>query len=31
VAILLWYRLRIRAEGSPEIAAELVDTAVQGD
>jgi spermidine/putrescine transport system permease protein len=31
VAILLSYRLRIRAEGSPEIAAELVDTAVQGD
>jgi spermidine/putrescine transport system permease protein len=25
VAILLWYRLRVRAEGSPEIAAELVE------
>jgi spermidine/putrescine transport system permease protein len=31
VAIVLWYRLRMRAEGSPEIAAELVETAVQGD
>jgi spermidine/putrescine transport system permease protein len=30
-AIVLWYRLRIRAEGSPEIVAELVETAVQGD
>jgi spermidine/putrescine transport system permease protein len=29
--ILLWYRLRAKAEGSPEIAAELVETAVQGD
>ena len=31
VAIVLWYRLRARAEGSPEIAAELVETAIQGD
>jgi spermidine/putrescine transport system permease protein len=31
VAIVLWYRLRVRAEGSREIAAELVETAVQGD
>lgn len=31
VAIVLWYRLRARAEGSPEIAAELVETAVQGE
>lgn len=31
VAIVLWYRLRARAEGSPEIAAELIETAVQGD
>jgi spermidine/putrescine transport system permease protein len=31
VAIVMWYRLRVRAEGSPEIAAELVETAVQGD
>jgi spermidine/putrescine transport system permease protein len=31
VAIVLWYRLRVRAEGSPEIAAELIETAVQGD
>jgi spermidine/putrescine transport system permease protein len=30
VAIVLWYRLRRRAEGSPEIAAELIETAVQG-
>jgi spermidine/putrescine transport system permease protein len=27
VAIVLWYRLRTRAEGSPEIAAELIETA----
>jgi len=27
IAIVLWYRLRRRAEGSPEIAAELVETA----
>ena len=31
VAIVLWYRLRARAEGSPEIAAEIIETAVQGD
>jgi spermidine/putrescine transport system permease protein len=31
VAIVFWYRLRAQAEGSPEIAAELVETAVQGD
>ncbi len=30
VAIVLWYRLRRSAEGSPEIAAELIETAVQG-
>ncbi len=30
VAIILWYRLRRSAEGSPEIAAELIETAVQG-
>ena len=30
-AIVLWYRLRVRAEGSPEIAAELVETVAQGD
>ena len=27
VAIVLWYRLRTRAEGGPEIAAELIETA----
>jgi spermidine/putrescine transport system permease protein len=31
VAIVLWYRLRARAEGSPESARELIETAVQGD
>jgi spermidine/putrescine transport system permease protein len=31
VAIVLWYRLRTRAEGSLEVAAELMETAVQGD
>jgi spermidine/putrescine transport system permease protein len=31
MVIVLWYRLRARGEGSPEIAAELVETAVQGD
>ena len=31
VAIVLWYRLRTKAEGSPEFAAELIETAVQGD
>ncbi|HST11416.1 MAG TPA: ABC transporter permease [Terriglobales bacterium] len=30
-AIVLWYRLRRSAEGSPEIAAELIEAAVQGD
>jgi spermidine/putrescine transport system permease protein len=27
VAIVLWYRLRARAEGQPELGAELVETA----
>jgi len=31
VAIVLWYRLRTKAESSPEFAAELIETAVQGD
>src|SRR5882762_1823004 len=31
VAIVLWYRLRARAQDAPEIAAELVETAFQGD
>ena len=31
IAIVFWYRLRTRAEGSAEIAAELVETPVQGD
>ncbi len=30
-AIVLWYRLRMSAEGPPEIAAELIETVVQGD
>jgi spermidine/putrescine transport system permease protein len=30
VAIVLWYRLRRSAEGSPEVAADLIETAVQG-
>jgi spermidine/putrescine transport system permease protein len=30
VAIVLWYRLRTSAEGLPEVAAELIETAVQG-
>jgi len=30
-AIVLWYRLRMSAEGTPEIAAELIETVVQGD
>jgi spermidine/putrescine transport system permease protein len=30
VAIVLWYRLRTSAEGSPEVAGELIETAVQG-
>jgi spermidine/putrescine transport system permease protein len=31
MAIVLWYRLRVGARGSPGGAAELVETAVQGD
>lgn len=31
IAIVLWYRLRTRAEGKPEIAAELIENAAQGD
>ena len=31
VAIVLWYRLRVRSEGQPELAAELLPTAAQGD
>jgi spermidine/putrescine transport system permease protein len=30
IAIVLWYRLRSRAEGEPEVAAELIESAVQG-
>lgn len=30
IAIVLWYRLRTRAEGQPEIAAELIESTVQG-
>ena len=30
VAIVLWYRLRTRAEGQPEVAAELVESSAQG-
>jgi len=30
-AIVLWYRLRTSAEGSPEIAAELIEPALQGE
>ena len=30
-AIVLWYRLRRSAEGSPDIVAELIETAVQGE
>jgi spermidine/putrescine transport system permease protein len=29
-AIVLWYRLRLGTEGSPETAAELIEPAVQG-
>lgn len=29
-AIVLWYRLRVRAEGSPEIAAELMEPVSEG-
>lgn len=31
VAIVLWYRLRARAEGRPEFGAELVETAAAGN
>ena len=31
IAILLWYHLRFRSDGQTEIAAELVEAAVQGD
>jgi spermidine/putrescine transport system permease protein len=31
VAIVAWYRLRTRAEAHPEIAAELMEPAVQGE
>ena len=31
VAIVLWYRLRARAEGPPELGAELVETATAGN
>lgn len=30
-AIVLWYRLRMSASGAPEVAAELIETAVPGD
>jgi spermidine/putrescine transport system permease protein len=30
-AIVLWYRLRKSADGSPEVAAELIEAAVQGE
>jgi spermidine/putrescine transport system permease protein len=30
-AIVMWYRLRAQSERQPEIAAELIETAVQGD
>ncbi|HXY52352.1 MAG TPA: ABC transporter permease [Terriglobales bacterium] len=31
VAIVLWYRLRTSAEGRPEVAGQLIETAIQGD
>jgi spermidine/putrescine transport system permease protein len=31
IAIVTWYRLRVKAEGSPEIAAELIEATTQGD
>jgi len=31
LAIVSWYQLRVKAEGSPEIAAELIEAAAQGD
>jgi spermidine/putrescine transport system permease protein len=30
VTIVLWYRLRARAEGQPEVAAELIESSAQG-
>jgi spermidine/putrescine transport system permease protein len=30
MVIVIWYRLRLHGEGSPEIATELIETAVQG-
>src|ERR1700758_3450642 len=30
-AIVLWYRLRVRAEGSPELGAELMEAATMND
>jgi spermidine/putrescine transport system permease protein len=30
VTIVLWYRLRERAEGQPEVAAELIESSAQG-
>jgi spermidine/putrescine transport system permease protein len=30
LAIVTWYRLRVRAEGQPDIAAELAQAAAQG-
>ena len=31
VAIVIWNQLRVKAEGSPEIAAELIEATAQGD
>jgi spermidine/putrescine transport system permease protein len=31
IAIVIWYRLRVRAEGPPEIASELVEAVLEGD
>ena len=31
IAIVIWYQLRVKAEGSPEIAAELIEATAQGD
>jgi len=31
VAIVTWYQLRVKAEGSPEIAAELIEATAQGE
>lgn len=30
IAIVLWYRMRVRSEGTPELAGELIDTARSG-